>query len=397
MGWIYERYVRPALFSIDPEKAHLLALQAAGTVQKFPVALKAIAASCQVNDPRLNIRLGNLVFPNPLGLAAGMDKNGVAPGLWAALGFGSMEIGSVSADPSEGNAVRPRLFRLPEDESIVVYYGVPNEGAEIISARLKNIHLKPTPSSSSQLVTAKLGINFVETHRSDSKSSGIPEESLGQEITRAMKSCLGAQADFWTLNANCPNTGSGASSLTRPQAMVDLLSLMESELGPHRIPPLFLKLTIETDPDKVQKWIESVRPFSFVAGFSFNLPPGIPYRLKTPKSVYGCLPGTLTGPPIRDRINQGLSIWSSLLTDTRFHLMVAGGVNSAETLYEKILLGAPVVQAYTGLVYQGPGMIRDTLLGLLKLIERDGFKNVQDAVGARLRACPSGTTDRGKC
>lgn len=389
MGWIYERYIRPALFSLDPEKAHHLALRAAGTAQRLPFVLKTIAAGCQVNDSRLNIRLGDLVFPNPLGLAAGMDKNGIAPGLWAALGFGAMEIGSVSADPSEGNTLRPRLFRLPEDEAIVVYYGVPNEGAEVISERLRKNYPKTFNQSESDRIPAKLGINFVETHRSGPDSPRISEESLGQEITRAMKSCLSAPADFWTLNANCPNTGSGASSLTRPAALVELLNQMESELGSHRIPPLFLKLTLETDPDKVERWIDCVSPFSFVAGFSFNLPPGIPYTLKTPKSIYSQLPGTLTGPPIRDRINQGLRIWARHLTHSRLNMMVAGGVDNAETLYEKILLGAPLVQAYTGLIYQGPGMIRDTLLGLLKLIERDGFKTVQDAVGARPCACPS--------
>lgn len=382
MGWIYKNYIRPELFKLDPELAHHLCLKGAALTQKAPWLLSWIRSLSCVEDPRLNIQLGALKFSNPLGLAAGLDKNGVAPQFWSALGFGSMEIGSVSADPSTGNDVRPRLFRLPQDEAIVVYYGVPNEGAVAIAARVR------TAKSSNHFNSlddnkAKVGINFVETHRASSSSVALnlKSESLNEELVRAMGNFLGDVSDFWTLNANCPNTRAGASNLTEPGALRSLLDKMSNQIGSANIPPLLIKQTIETNPALARQWIELAAEYPFVQGFSFNLPPGIPYELKTPKDQYEKLPGTLTGAPIRRRINQAMKIWSKELENTRLGLVVAGGVNSAETLYEKILLGASVTQVYTGLVYGGPGIVKSSLSGLLRLLEEDGFLNAQEAVG----------------
>jgi dihydroorotate dehydrogenase len=204
---------------------------------------------------------------------------------------------------------------------------------------------------------------------------------LNEELIRAMLNFIGEVSDFWTLNANCPNTRAGASKLTEPGALRSLLDKMVDQIGRANIPPLLIKQTIETNPELARQWIELALEYPFILGFSFNLPPGIPYELKTPKEKYQNLPGTLTGAPIRTRINQAMKIWSKELENTRLGLVVAGGVNSAETLYEKILLGASVTQIYTGLVYHGPGIVKSSLNGLLRLLEEDGFQNAQEAVG----------------
>ncbi len=382
MGWIYKNYIRPELFKLDPEFAHHLCLKGAVLTQKSPWLMSWIRALSCVEDPRLNIQLGPLRFSNPLGLAAGLDKNGVAPQFWSALGFGSIEIGSVSADPSTGNDVRPRLFRLPQDEAIVVYYGVPNEGAVVIAERMKTAKCS-NHSNSLDGDKAKVGINFVETHRKSSLEVVLNSktECLNEELVRAMRNFLGDVSDFWTLNANCPNTGAGASNLTEPTALRSLLDTISDQIGAANIPPLLIKQTIETNPALARQWIALALEYPFILGFSFNLPPGIPYELKTPKEQYEKLPGTLTGGPIRRRINQAMKIWSKELENTCLGLVVAGGVSSAETLYEKVLLGASVTQIYTGLVYHGPGIVKSSLSGLLRLLEEDGFQNAQEAVG----------------
>ena len=265
MGWIYKNYIRPELFKLDPEFAHHLCLKGAALSLKVPWVLSWIRSLSCVEDIRLNVQLGPLKFTNPLGLAAGLDKNGVAPRFWSALGFGSMEIGSVSADPSTGNNLRPRLFRLPQDEAIVVYYGVPNEGAVVIADRIRTE--KRLNTSKLMGNKAKIGINFVETHRNNSSNVVLNSERLNEELVRAMRNFLGDVSDFWTLNANCPNTGSGTSTLTEPRSLRSFLDTMSDQIGNVNIPPLLIKQTIETNPNRVRQWIELALEYPFVQGF----------------------------------------------------------------------------------------------------------------------------------
>jgi dihydroorotate dehydrogenase len=164
----YTSTILPLAFRLDAERAHHLAIGAGAMMRPFARALHRLNA---VQDPRLETVISGLRFPTPLGLAAGFDKSGTAIETLAGLGFGFVEIGSVSIDPSLGNA-RPRLFRLPEDRAIVVHYGLPNDGARQIVQRLSNIHL-PVP----------LGINLVKTNR----GPGACPETAGQIITEYVR------------------------------------------------------------------------------------------------------------------------------------------------------------------------------------------------------------------
>ena len=182
------RSLRPILFSLDPEWIHRVTLSAVGAAGRIPPVRGLLRSLLTVEDPRLRVEAGGLAFPNPVGLAAGFDKNGVAMEGLAAAGFGFVEVGSVSAYPSSGNPDRPRLFRVPEDEAIVVYYGVPNDGAEAVARRFATTRL-PVP----------LGINLVETN------TGRPADAdeVVEELIAAMRPFLGS-ADYVTLNLNCP-------------------------------------------------------------------------------------------------------------------------------------------------------------------------------------------------
>ena len=316
-----------------------------------------------VDDPGLSVEAGGLAFPNPVGLAAGFDKNGVAMAGLAAAGFGFVEVGSVSAYPSEGNRERPRLFRVPEDEAIVVYYGVPNDGAEAVARRFASARL-PVP----------LGINLVETNTG--RPAGADE--VVEELIEAMRPFLG-HADYATLNLNCPNTTLGRSPFDDP---VTLRSLLEGYAEYGNMPPTFLKVVPTTDPGTIEGTLAVLDPFPFVKGIVFGLPTGKPYgNLKTPLRVLDPMPGTLCGRPTGGLIDASIKAWYTRMDKDRHVIVGTGGVFTAEDAYRKIRLGATLVQLYTALVYHGPGLVKRINRDLCRLMNRDGLDRITDAVG----------------
>ena len=315
------------------------------------------------DDPRLKMRVAGIDFANPVGLAAGLDKNGVAQRFLTGLGFGFVEIGSVSAFPSAGNQVRPRLFRLPADECLMVYYGVPNDGAEIIAGRLG-----ARPHS------APLGVSLVETN------TGIASDvdSVIAEFTRAARSFVGT-ADYLALNLNCPNSSDGFSHF---DDLGNLKRLLESCRQIANLPPLFLKLVPPREPARVDAVLDAVDSFEFLKGFILNALAEKPYvGLKTPKAQLARMPGTLTGSRLRQPANEAIRMWYRRIDRSRHALVGVGGIGSGQDAYETIRLGASLVQILTGLVYRGPGLVKEIKEQLSRLLQRDGIGNVADAVG----------------
>ncbi len=358
------RYLRPFLFSLDPEWIHRVTLSAVGAAGRVPPVRGLIRSLFTVDDPRLRVEAGGLAFPNPVGLAAGFDKNGVAMEGLAAAGFGFVEVGSVSAYPSSGNPDRPRLFRVPKDDAIVVFYGVPNDGAEAVARRFASTRL-PVP----------LGINLVETNT----GSPADEDEVVEELITAMGPFLGL-ADYVTLNLNCPNTTLGRSPFDNPDT---LRSLLEGYAQYEAMPPTFLKVVPTTDPGTIEGTLAAIDPFPFVKGVVFGLPTGKPYdNLKTPAQVLDGMPGTLCGRPTREMINASIRAWFGRMDRGRHVIVGTGGVFTAEDVYEKIRMGATLVQLYTALVYHGPGLVKRINRGLCRLMTRDGLGRISDAVGA---------------
>ena len=357
----YSRLLRPLLFRWDAESAHEAALAAASAAGASALGRAALRSVYGFEDERLSTEVAGLRFPNPLGLAAGFDKNGRAIQALSCLGLGHVEIGSVSARPSRGNP-RPRLFRLPADEAIVVNYGVPNDGAAAVAAR---VAARPTP--------VPLGVNLVETN------SGRPaaaDEVIAQFV-EAARAFLG-RADYLTLNLNCPNTTAGASPFDDPATVADLLAEFAAIDG---LPPVFLKVTARTHPGPIEALLQAVDPFPFVAGFVFNLPPGKDYALRTPAALVDPLPGTLCGPPARGLLDDTVRAWYGRIDRRRHRIVGSGGIASAEDAWRKIRLGASLLQLYTGLVYHGPGLVGRINRGLVRLLEADGLSHVSEAVG----------------
>ena len=361
---LYLRAVRPLLFRLDPERAHNGAIALGAALGRAGAAAAAVRRLCHFEDPRLRQQVAGMTFANPVGLAAGFDKSGRAVRGLASLGFGSLEVGSVSSRPSRGNSERPRLFRLPADEAIVVYYGVPNDGAEVVARRLGRSR-----------VNVPLGVNLVETN------TGIPvaADEVTAELSEAAQAFPGV-ADYLALNLNCPNTSGGRSPFDDAARIRELLHILASIPG---LPPVFLKLTASADPGRRDGVLAAIDGFPFVKGIVFNLPPGISRQgLKTPAPELARMPGTLCGPPLRELVNRAIRAWYPHLDHSRHVIVGSGGISSAADAYEKIRLGATLLQLYTALVFRGPGIVREINRGLCRLLERDGFSHLSEAVGA---------------
>ena len=363
------RLFRPLFFSLDPEWIHRVTLSVVGAAGRVPPVRGLLRGLFATDDPRLRVEAGGLAFPNPVGLAAGFDKNGVAMEGLAAAGFGFVEVGSVSAYPSAGNPGRPRLYRVPEDEAIVVNYGVPNDGAEAVARRFASAGLPGQPR-----LPVPLGINLVETNTGSPADVG----EVVAELVVAVRPFLGL-ADYVTLNLNCPNTTSGRSPFDDPDTLGSLLS------GYGRydaMPPTFLKVVPTTDPGTIEGTLAAMDPFPFVKGIVFGLPTGKPYdNLKTPRRQLDAMPGTLCGRPVRSLIDASIQTWHPRMDRERHVIVGTGGIFTAEDVYRKIRLGATIVQLYTSLVYHGPGLVKRINRDLCRLMSRDGLSRISDAVG----------------
>lgn len=350
------------MFQQDPEWMHNQTLSTLHWVGNIPFSKPLLKSNFTYKDEKLSQSFFGLPFENPIGLAAGFDKNGLSLKAMQHLGFGFLEIGSISNGASEGNPMRPRLFRIPDDKGTIVFYGVPNDGAEKIAKRLKN-----TP------LNIPLGVNLVETNTG--KEWSVAETI--EDMALAAKPFLG-HADYLALNLNCPNTTGGKGPFEVKSQLIDLLQAYQEYPD---IPPMFLKVTATTDEEKMEHYLTAAEGFDFVKGFIFNLPPGNPYQLKTSKEKLMKMKGAVSGMPTQERMNETIQTWYKYMDKKRWILIGGGGVFNAEDAYHKIKLGASLLQLYTALIYEGPGLLKKINKNLVKLMERDGVKHISDVIG----------------
>jgi dihydroorotate dehydrogenase len=358
----YRALFRPVLFRIDAEWAHRSAL----AVCRAPLLRGLLPRRFAHDDPRLRTRVAGIDFPNPIGLAAGFDKNGVALDGLAELGFGAIEVGSVSLHASTGNMVRPRLFRLPRDEALLVHYGVPNDGAEAVAARIAASRLD-----------APVAVSLVETNTGREVSA----DRVIVELTQAAR-VFAPRADCLVLNLHCPNSVGGAGPFGES---ANLGELLEALRGIGRLPPVFLKFAAPRAPKAIDAILEVVDPYEFVRGFIPNVVPLRPWAgLVTPPEAYARLPGSLTGAPLRPLARELVGAWYARIDRKRHVLIGVGGISSGEDAYRLIRAGASFVQLLTALVYQGPMLVARIQEELCRLLDRDGLRSVSQAVGADL-------------
>ncbi|EMB17102.1 quinone-dependent dihydroorotate dehydrogenase [Rhodopirellula europaea] len=363
----YQTLVRPLLFSLDAETAHHLAVEGCRWMGVLPGVTKVARRCLESHDPILKTEVAGLRFDNPIGLAAGWDKNGRALRMLDALGFGLVEIGSVSARRSSGNP-KPRLFRLPQDSAVVVNYGLPNDGAEIVAKRLES-HRGRLP----------LGANIVKTNDGANAPACSDEQILSDYEFSTRR--LHPHADYLMFNLSCPNAQGGKSFFAEPGNVERLLE----RLAPLQIQsPVFLKIAPNKDPGHLDRLLTQCERFDFVRGFCFNLPSQKPPLSVAPEHLID-KPGAVAGRPIAALINDCISELYRRMDHDRYIVIGAGGVFTPQDAYDKIRLGASLVQVYTSMIYEGPSVVKRICTGLAELLKQDGFNHVNEAVGSAHR------------
>ncbi|CAN5534955.1 quinone-dependent dihydroorotate dehydrogenase [soil metagenome] len=328
----YQQLVRPLLFRIDPENAHHLAMNLLRTAPQVPGGLRFPRSFPPPPPPR---SVFGLQFRNPLGLAAGFDKNGVAIPAWEALGFGFVEIGTVTAKPQQGNP-RPRIFRYPKQEALINRLGFNNEGAAVISERLRRLRASSFASS------IPIGVNL-------GKSKVAPLEEAPADYLESFRK-LAPVADYIVLNVSSPNTP-GLRSLQEGDALVALLRAVTEENAQRSSPrPLLLKIAPDLSDEALAEIVEICEKFAMAGLIATNT-----------TLEHGALRGAdetggLSGGPLRARSTEVIRF---LRARTRLPLIGVGGICDADAAREKMEAGAELLQIYTGYIFRGPGLLRE--------------------------------------
>ena len=338
--------VKPALFRLDPETAHNLTfsvLQALG-----PMARLGASLSYGAPDDRLQTDLAGMTMPSPIGLAAGMDKNGVLPRFWPALGFGFVELGTVTALPQPGNP-KPRLFRFPEHRALVNRMGFNNWGSESLARRLQL--LKRGPSDG----LVPLGVNIGKSKVTELEQA-VNDYALSAE--RVAEHC-----DYVVVNVSSPNTP-GLRKLQDPQFLKDILAAVKSK----RSVPVFVKLSPDLTTEALQEAVhvaESV-PVAGIIATNTTVEHG---------PVEGVGAGGMSGALLGQR---SLEVIRQLAEMTEVPIVGVGGIGTVEGVLAALGAGAHVVQLYSALVFGGPGLVSRLNEGLVAEMNRRGVADLQE-------------------
>ncbi len=333
---------------IDPERSHGLALRA--------LRLGLVRLPGPVTGPRLQTRIAGLTLPNPVGLAAGFDKNATAVAQVSRAGFGFVEVGAATPRPQPGNP-RPRLFRLTEERAVINRFGFNNDGADVIADRLA-----ARPDG------VPVGLNLGANKTSDRRAA---------DYARVLETC-GPFIDFATVNVSSPNT----ERLRDLQGRAALGGLLEGVMRARdalpRPVPVFLKIAPDLDDNDLADIAAVARSCGVDAIVATNTTTARD-GLRSPLAGEA---GGLSGAPLFARSTRVLARLSQL-TDAQVPLIGVGGIGSPEEAYAKITAGASAVQLYTALVFRGLSLAADIARGLDRLLKRDGFENVAQATATR--------------
>lgn len=364
---MYRNVVRPILFRQEAEEVHDTTLRRLGHLSRRRWLCKLAAGF--LRPPDLPVDLFGLRFPNPVGLAAGMDKRAAAVPAWAALGFGFSELGGVTRHAQPGNP-RPRLFRAVADEAIVNSMGFNNPGAEefaqaLISWRQRGLW----PAH-------PVGVNL-------GKSKITPLERAPEEYAATFR-LLRPHADFFVINVSSPNTP-GLRSLQDKAALNEILDALQRENDPSRPSPILVKVAPDLEFGALDEILELTGPRQVAGIVATNTTLQRPDASRPElRSIYA-RPGGLSGRPLRERSTEVIRHLHRQ-TGGQLPIIGVGGIFDAADAWEKITAGASLVQIYTSLVYRGPGVTAEVVNGLRARLERAGWSELRQAVGQTARA-----------
>ena len=361
MSWFYRRLIRPALFTQDSESIHNRTLAALGKCSRSP-ALCSLLSSLY-SAPKLPVEVFGLKFPNPVGLAAGMDKHAAALPAWAALGFGFTELGGVTWHAQPGNPA-PRMFRAVRDEALVNRMGFNNPGAEAMAAKLREWH------DSGRWPKHPVGINL-------GKSKITPNEQAAGDYANSFR-LLRPLADFFVVNVSSPNTP-GLRALQDKAALDEILAALQAiNVTPPK--PLLVKVAPDLSFEALDEILELITQRKLSGIVATNTTIARPETADENSRRTYAETGGLSGRPLRARSTE---IIRHIHRQTRGALPIigVGGIFNAEDAWEKIQAGASLVQIYSGLVYEGPALVGDVVRGLADRLRQSGHASLHAAVG----------------
>jgi dihydroorotate dehydrogenase len=358
---VYSALARPILFTLDAERAHDLTM----ATLRSSMAPAVLAFYAPPDEPRLHQQVLGLTFSNPIGLAAGLDKQGTAVRAWAALGLGFAEIGTVTPRPQPGNP-KPRLFRLQQDQAIINRFGFNSEGAEAVA---KNLSVSQPARKG--LPCCVIGINI-------GKNKDTPNERAIDDYLQTID-VLHPFADYFVINVSSPNTV-GLRALQDAEALRPLVEQVVGRIREtaKRAIPVLVKVSPDMSDSQLLASVDAAAAGGangIVAANTTTAREG----LKTSAALIGEA-GGLSGLPLRERAN---NVCRLLFHHLRGHIPIVGvgGIFTADDAYRRIRSGAALVQLYTGFIYEGPSVVSRIAAGVASRLERDGFATVAEAIG----------------
>lgn len=363
---LYRSLLRPLLFRLPAETAHDLALRSLATA---PNLTRRLAGEGYAETPFGKLRRFGLTFANPVGLAAGFDKDGIALEALAAMGFGFIEAGTVTYHPQPGNE-KPRLFRLPMDQALINRAGFNNRGAKAFARRVAD--KKPD---------CVLGVSIGKSKKA----------ALEKAVDDYLKSFAAVYpvADYIAVNVSSPNTPRLRELQHGSQLNALLNALQErnkqlAEKSGSQSKPLLLKISPDLSHDELQEIVDVVQQNELAGLIATNTTTERTGLKTSPKRIAAYGEGGLSGRPLKSRSTNVVARLHHL-TGGSIPIIGVGGIFTADDAWDMISAGASLIQIYTGFIYEGPAIVRDINEGLRRIVSREGFVSLDEAVGCRAK------------
>ncbi len=350
MGKLWQKLMRPVMFGLDAEWAHELGIEALRLGLASPFACGEVPSFGEIE------RFG-LKFVNPLGMAAGFDKNGIVVNQLASLGFGFVEVGTVTFEPQPGNP-KPRMFRLPDDHGLINRLGFNNEGSAVVAERLKKLDRK-----------CIVGVNI-------GKNKNVPNKEATENYLKSFD-LVYAVADYVAVNISSPNTPN-LRELQKADSLEELLGALTSRNNELGRKPLLVKIAPDLTESEIEAIVDIGKRYELDGLIATNTTVSRE-GLKTDIGKIG--DGGLSGKPLATRSTEVISAIYKY-SKGQLPIIGVGGIFTADDAFAKIAAGASLIQAYTGFIYGGPTFAFDVLKGLAAILKERGFENLDQAVGS---------------
>lgn len=355
---LYIHALKPILFRNDPEVVHDRMTKMGVSLGSYSLGRQFTRGLFDYTNSALAQDILGIHFKNPIGLSAGFDKNAELTDILPSVGFGFAEVGSITGNPCAGNP-KPRLWRLPRSKGLVVYYGLKNDGCEVISQRLLNKHFKIPIGMSVAMTNCKENLELKNAIKDFAKAFSTMEPF----------------GNYITVNISCPNT-EGGQPFVAPHKLDYLFDILD-EIPTTK--PVFIKLS----PDMSNPELDALLTIASHHRIQGIITTNLTKKKDNPKILDTNLPkvGGMSGKIVQDLADEMLA-YIYRKAGQRFILIGTGGVFTAEDAYKKIRLGASLVQMITGMIFEGPQVVSEINQGLATLLRKDGFTNISQAIGA---------------